>query len=441
MIYVFLIILLNLVFYFKALRFGYVSDDLQAANYDFKGSFWKRLRLSITGKERTDPQFEHAISLAVHTINCSLIYLVFGANQASFFAALLFSVNPITLFGSCWVSGRGYAISLMLGLLFFWLKVWGIPFYLAGVFFGFTLAPVSLVFLNPLSLFFIAYCLLFFRGGQLKAVKRRNSLINDENKKISLRKFILAVKTYAYYFTHCIFPRRIGMYHTFLFTYGLLESDIKKWAKLDKWFWGGLMLIGFVLYSIYTNSYNLRLPLLWFTFTIGLWLNIYMINQTIADRQAYVACAGLMLLLGRIINPTVFLIIFTYYLTRNWLHINAFKNDDLFLDYNIADINFPDQIFVWTLKGDKERAMLRPFMALESWLKGLKYRPQDTRLHFYIAKTLAEMGYYKESEMHLGEMEKNPYTSDLPNGITSAIPLLKEFIQKGRDAKKELLRH
>jgi len=433
-----LIILLNLAYYFKALRFGYVSDDLQTADYNFKGSLWQRIKFSISGKKWTDPQSEHFISLIVHTINCSLIYWVFGANQASFFAALLFSVNPITLFGSCWISGRGYAISLMLGLLFYKFGVWGIPFYLSGVFFGFTLAPLPLVFLNPLSLVILVYILLFFRGNNLKSVKRRASLINNENKKISVRKLILAVKTYAYYFLHCLFPRRIGMYHTFLFTYGLLESDIKHWVRLDKWFWGGLVLASSAIYILITDFYGLRFPLLWFSCCIGLWLNIYMINQTIADRQAYVACAGLMLLLGKLISPTVFFIIFTYYITRNWLHINAFINDSLLLDYNIYDINYPDQIFVWTLKGDKERALLRPFMALESWAKGLSYRPQDTRLHFFIAKTLAEMGFCKEAKSHLDEMERNPFTSDVPNGITCAIPALKEFIRKRQDDKAKL---
>jgi len=435
-----LIVLFNLVWYFRALRFGYISDDLKTANYEFKGSFLKRLYVSFKGIEWTDPELEHFISLIAHIINCSLIYLVFGTNQASFFAAMLFSINPITLFGSCWVSGRGYALALTAGLLFYYLKAWGIPFYLSGIFFGMATMPVALVFLNPLSLVALVYIYIYFKRFK-QGIEQRKSLMNDEMRRLSFNKIIVAVKSYAYYFLHCIFPRRIGMYHTFLYTYGLQEEDIKRWTKLDKWFWGGITLIGAVIYTIITDFYGLRLPLLWFTFTIGLWLSIYMINQPIADRYAYLPCAGLMLLLGKVISPTVFLIIFTYYTTRNWLHINAFRNDDLFLEYNVMDINFPDQVFVWTLKGDKERAMHRPFMALESFAKGLKYRPQDTRLHFFVAKLLAEMGFYREATYHLDEMEKYPYSSDIESGITTAIPLLREFIKKQRDAKAKLHKH
>ena len=176
-----LIILFNLAYYFKTLRFGYVSDDLQTANYNFKGNLWQRLKLSLQGKQWTDPKLEHFISLIVHTLNCSLIYWVFGANQQSFYAALLFSINPVTLFGSTWISGRGYAISLMLGLLFYGLKIWGMPFYLLGVFFGMTVMPIALVFLNPLSLIAIIYIFLFFSKHK-KSITYRKKLMKKENK-------------------------------------------------------------------------------------------------------------------------------------------------------------------------------------------------------------------------------------------------------------------
>jgi hypothetical protein len=363
---------------------------------------------------------------------------VFGKNQQSFYAALLFAVNPVTLFGSAWISGRGYSISAMLGLLFYGLGVWGIPFYLIAIGYGMSAMPIPVVCLNWMSFLPIIFIAAFFTGQRNDAIAYRKRLINQANKHICFNKVIIAVKTYAYYFTHCLFPRRLGMYHTFLFTYGLQDDDIKFWTKLDGWFWGGLALIGAVGYAIITDFYGLRLPLLWFTASISIWTNFYMINQTIADRYAYIACIGLMLLLGKIVTPIVFTVVFTYYLTRNWLQLNAFKSDDLFLEYNTYDINHPDQIFVYTLKGDKERALLRPFMALETWSKGLKHRPNDTRLHFFIAKVLAELGFYKEAEYHLDEMEKHPYTSDIKKGITSAIPALREFIQKGRDAKSNL---
>jgi hypothetical protein len=268
-------------------------------------------------------------------------------------------------------------------------------------------------------------------------ITRRVGLANKFHTSLHPRKLIVCVKTYAYYFLHCIFPRRLGLYHTFMFTYGLQNKDVSYWQRLDKWFWGGISLIAIVVYVMITQFYGAGYGLWWFTVSMLPWLNFYMLNQSIADRYAYLALPGLMFVAASILKhyPLVAVGLLVYYATRAWLHLGAFKDDDSFLHYNVYDINFPDQIFVWQLKGEKERALARPFQALESWCTGLRHRPTDTRLHFTIAKTLAEMGFWKEAEIHLKQMEDNPL-HDIPTGITSAIPALKQFIAQIKEKNK-----
>lgn len=432
-----LILFVNLILYFRTIWFGYVSDDL--AKVDCARPTWwlKDLVKEIRADNHLYPKLAHLVSMAIHTANCLLIYKGFGSNTVSLVASLLFAINPANLSGAVWISGRGYAINLLIMLLMWSFKAWSPLFYF----------PFSwVVSVYPFSWLMFAYdshwylsllvipALYIYILKHKKALEFRKSLTNEYMKELSVWKLVVFIKTITYYFFFCLFPYRIGMYHNFMFTYGLQDDDIKHWRSLDKWFWGGLALGLAVIYAIFTNFMGLGLGLLWFFLGIFVWSNIYMANQPIADRYAYLANAGLMYVLAILIwdKPVLLAVVMTFYITRNLLHINAYKTDDLFLEYNLYDFNFPNHPFVWTLKGDKERALRRPFQALESWGKGLKYRPHDTRLNFYTAKTLVELGFFKEAEYHINMVKKYPIY-DIPNGITTiGITGLEDAIKKGR---------
>ena len=48
-----------------------------------------------------------------------MIYLALGKNNLSFLTAILFSINPVNIQGSVWISGRNYVISSILTLAMF----------------------------------------------------------------------------------------------------------------------------------------------------------------------------------------------------------------------------------------------------------------------------------------------------------------------------------
>jgi len=167
--------------------------------------------------------------------------------------------------------------------------------------------------------------------------------------------------------------------------------------------------------------------------------------QPISERYLYMGNIGLSLVVANLIlalplfliTPTAVAVL-TYYLTRLLLHLNAYKNDTMFLLYNTYDINFRKSFGAWLIKGTKEYDQQKLFQALESWAHGLAHKPDDSRLHFLIANTLSRMGFYKEALFHLDECEKYPV--DVKQGVHKIAPQLRKQYQEGLRKKEEMLK-
>src|SRR3990167_8998757 len=110
------IVIVNLVLYFKTLRFKFVSDDFSCwKNPPVAKNAWHKLFLQLSGQMkiyaksiqfvRTNKEWfiaivrkeemEHFFALVLHIAICISIYFAFGRSQISFLAALLYSTNPI----------------------------------------------------------------------------------------------------------------------------------------------------------------------------------------------------------------------------------------------------------------------------------------------------------------------------------------------------------
>ena len=156
---IFLILLVNFIFYLKTLKFGYVSDDCLSAQRTpeknpFIHYFWvlegKLKSVSYRKMEKGDanfylPEVDHAITIFIHSIVCVGIYLAFGRNNISFISALLFSLNPINNQGAVWISGRGYVLSA-LGM------VWALALPKVGALFLLVATYSNSGFVMPLAL-------------------------------------------------------------------------------------------------------------------------------------------------------------------------------------------------------------------------------------------------------------------------------------------------
>ena len=437
-----MLIVLNLTYFFRTLRYRYVSDDIAQVNKKKSKNRLLTLWWQFKGISYSNPQVEHLLVILLHTANCILIYLVFGASNISFTAALWFAFLPSNNQVSIWLSGKGYGTATFLCIVMWWLKAWGFIPFLCTYFYGVSALLMPLIFI-PYGYWYLSLLIpiLFFinRKNISRVLNTRLAIITESQKRISLKKITLSIKTFGYYLTHCLFPRRLGMYHTFLASYGLSKDDDECWLKInDKYFWLGVISIIVVTSGIISDYSGVRFGLIWFCLGIGLWLNLKMINQPIGERFCYLPNVGLMLALAHLVNGNTILItaFSVYYATRLWLHMGAYKDDFKFTEYNLYDVNYPDQFTAWRMKGNSERNLGRPFKALESYYAGFLVRPRDLQINFLIAQLLAGIGFYNEAIEHLDKAEASQYY-DIKSGVSTAIPLLKQLIleKKGGNGK------
>jgi hypothetical protein len=450
------IILTNLIFYFKTLRFKTVSDDNLRVFKDIfeKVSFSGIIRSIggnvIVGEMDKDPKIpdwkrleginvevEHFISLCCHTLVCVMIYLALGSTTASFMAAMLFSVNPITHHGGVWISGRGYALTALIFLMYL---LHGTPFYFLSIFTSSSGLLMPFVFLFTPRWTDIAYFLpfaLIFLAFYKEALESRKGFTVKAHQTYSWKSVPVTIKTYAYYFWHILFPVRLGMYHTFLSAYGMTDRDTDYWRKMSPIFWSGIAILGLQIYGLF-NYQPWVFGLMIYSVFIIMWCNIKMVNQEIAERYEYLPAIGLMYAVGSLISTEAFLVLFTFYSVRGWMELERLRNEQNWYSMNVYPSNFSDNASAWLIKAQWQKGVLkRPFVALDTYYEGLKVRPHDMRLNILSAVTLAQFSFYEEADEHLRVAEENLSNSyDIEQGLTTAIAPLRKVIDERKVAQK-----
>lgn len=423
-----IIILFNLLIYGRLIfkKYGYIIDDNvipQGKGRNIFHTFW----LQLTSQKYSDPQMEHLQRLAVHIINCCLIYIVFGKNDISFRAALLFSVNPWGNQVPCWLNAIGYGMSCMLVLLMMLFKGWAWLFYLFTLIWHLTpaFAPFLFLYVGPWTkvFIFIPYMLIVLLSrGKVPLYKVQDNATMFERGKYATwpllhiypKKLIFVVKTYAYYTLNILFPRRLGLFHIFGYSFGLAKSDTEKWQKICPLFFAGcgLLIINLYLIIKYWGT-PLSFGLFWYNLFIGQWCNFIILYQTITDRYSYLAQVGLMLALAYVstILPAdwvflgikygdwLFVGLLIFYITKISYYLPAFKSMEDYVEMNLVE--FPDNYACWNWVGILESGKKRKFSAIRAWAKGLHYRPNDYRLNFNLGQLLRVMGYFDEAEKYL----------------------------------------
>jgi len=129
------IIIVNFILYFKTIFFNIIIDDIRMrAEHEKKNTYNKwnfkcivdRLYGAGTFK---DLRVDHGFTIVLHTLAAILIYLSFGSNIVSFYAALLYSVHPVNNQTAIWLNGRRYIVNVILVLLIWMFKPIGIVAY------------------------------------------------------------------------------------------------------------------------------------------------------------------------------------------------------------------------------------------------------------------------------------------------------------------------
>ncbi len=412
--YLLIITAIVVLMYARTLRYTYCIDDCEVAKVSDPKNPPKNIFLEIwlawRGQYyRQDNAFlPHLCSLIIHLANCLLVYYAFGYNRVSFLAALLFAVHPAGAQASVWLSGRPYSIAANCVLAMYAFK------FMAPVSYWFALswslsaglAPLIFLFSPWWWLCFLIPVMAIFKGKLLyKQIKNKADLTPTRTKKFTLRRIVLYFKTLGYYTCLCIFPVRLGIYHNYLYTYGLTEQETRDWEKPDIYFLVGLGLIYVLVTNLLWNFTPAVFGLLWFVVFISQWCNFPItIQQAVAERYTYLPLVGLMFAIANMImnlpDPVwrgiVFTAFFVYYSGRLMIHLQSFRDIYFQVDHNL--LNFPDCYAVWTWKGQVERVRGSFFTALEAWFRGWKLRKHDFRLCNNIAIMLANLGKFAEAE-------------------------------------------
>lgn len=386
-----IIVLCNLLFYFKTLGYGYSSDDIPANFRPKHPNKWIHWLGVIEGRARHTPQADHALTMLIHTLVCVFIYLGFGSNDVSFLAALLFTFNPANNQAAVWIAGRGYALAALGITMALALPVLGpLALLLATYYNAGFLSPIALLGSpTPWLVAALPLCWLFH-------VKRFKANVKDkiekemfaEDRAIKPEKLVLFTKTLGFYLVHGLIPIKTTFYHSFL------QSASGSGAKRAynwrcRFFWIGLIGLSTICaYLVYKPWSLVHFSLLLWLVALAPFGNFFRVQQEIAERYMYLPNVGLMFVLASILHPhpTLASAFLAMYATKMWTYMDCYQ-DDFYLTEQAA-LNSPDSWFAWHVKAMKRWESKSHQEALILWSIARGISPNEFKINLNIATVL-----------------------------------------------------
>lgn len=408
-----LILLVNLI-YIPSIWYGVVNDDATT------------LKMSPYNVKRAK-----IFSILLHATVAQYIYLAFGSNPVSLLAVLLFSVHPLCVQVSVWISGRAYGLNALLFLVILTFAPISIPLYflankgIATLLF----TPLLFLFTNHwyISLMFPILVWLSYKGimGNITGKIKGDGIFTAplpkdfEIHKWKPENLILVVKTFGYYALACLLPMKNGFYNSFLSTYGSSVKETQYWLSLNRHFWGGLSAIVLTVVLWAFNIHNfIGMGVLLFVLSIGPFLNFVTVQQQTAPRYAYLPLIGYQIALVSLLFKlpgtacsAILGALFLFYLDRTIRVMKHYKTtniDMMLLDSEV----FYDNPRLWYYRYEH---MLHKNMPLMAWAEvsyGLKYLPEDCQLWFGLACASFELGDLNAAKKFLDTSERFTILTD-----------------------------
>lgn len=445
----------------KAMYCGYVVDDdswfvaMRDAKKDFKEkkiSLFKLITMACYGAGifRNKTQ-EHFFAVALHGVNCSLVYhlaVKFSHNPAmALLASMLYLVNPINNQTVIWLNGRRYALTILCVLiaLNFWWTAPAMAVMIPWLQVSGFLFPIMFLFTPAWPIVPLLAALLSIFGGR-KVVdnirnRRKDFKAGNENQKLTWKKSILYVKTVGYHFFNCVLPVKPAMYHTFLFYFSLTEEGTKNGYAINKDFWKGagvLALLGYLI--IGQHSFWA----FWFLLFISPWCNIYQVTMNASDRYCSLPNIGVMALLAEYLlklpEPyrTAAICAFgSFYVVKYQPLFIAYRNLENFYLYHINQQ--PDIINPRFFLAKLYHAKKDHFSAFAVIKQGMRYHPYDFKLLlgfieclFTLGKPISALRAMEVCERHVPPLEVED-TKNLFAGIRKQYAKEYKALENSRD--------
>ena len=404
---VLLILLLNLVFYRKAVYYKLVIDDLilvKFAPFNVK-------RSKIT-------------SIFIHAVVAEFIFMAFGFSYVSFIAALLFSIHPLAIQVPVWWCGRDYGLKALCVLsAIAFAPIGGVCYFFnrAGTVTA-LFTPFIFLFTPHWYLVFIFPILLLTEWKAIKfAIKSRKEgqavlrYVTPEDFKVHVFRWenlILVAKTFGYYSLASLLPVKNGFYNGFLVTIGSSQKITDYWYSMNKHFWGGLLAMAIMATVWAFNIHNyIGMGILLFVFSIGPYLNFFTIQQWTAPRYAYLALAGFQIALVGLLMQLgvpgycILSALALFYIDRTIKVMQIYKKDNITCITEDSYV-YPDNPRLWYYRYEHMLHKGNPIMAYAEAMRGLQYNPEDSQLYFGLACACFTLGYIKDASGFLDLAEK-----------------------------------
>jgi MFS family permease len=407
-----ILVIVNVLFFWKTLKFKYVSDDLSVymKTKDKKYKPFERICKQLLGEIRVSEKQDHAITLVLHALCSVFLYTAFGCNDVSFLAALLFTVNPANNQGSVWIAGRGYVYPTLFFLMAMtFLYAAPVFLYMATYFHAGYLALVMFVF-SPLWWFVFFMPIIWILGWKnfREAVTRKiNQEMFSEDKKVHPKKLILFFKTLGFYFSLTLVPFRNTFYHSFLQSAAGNDIMKKRAYKMDRFFFIGITVFSLFAWYILTHCNMISFAMVWFIITIAPFCNLFRLSQEIAERYMYLPCVGIMYLLATFTAeyPLLYTAFLSMYATKLWFYMDAYR-DDYFIA-EVSCLNSPDSWYSWHIRAMKRWESGEAREALTLWTMAKMISPKEFKVLFNIGTVLTACGNKNDSKAFVEEAMKN----------------------------------
>jgi len=212
-----------------------------------------------------------------------------------------------------------------------------------------------------------------FLAQALYAVKFRSDAFKKQNMgestKIHWRKIFVIFKTIWYYFKMMIFPKRLGLFHNFLYHW----PDHARHPNRE-FYLGVLSFIGCGVW-FYFAPFTVRFGIMWYFLYLTIFSNLITAQQVVSERYVYYPSFGFAIILGYYLQdyPIILAFILGIYIMRIWVFLPTFQNEVRFYESNT--VNFPDSEVAMGNLGVSYLNHRMPHKAMDTWFEATRQNP------------------------------------------------------------------
>jgi len=143
----------------------------------------------------------------------------------------------------------------------------------------------------------------------------------------------------------------------------------------------------------------------WYTCSIAPYLNLFRMQQEIAERYVYVANIGVMFMLACVVPPVVFLALLGFYIGRLFTFLPAYTDDYWLIEKSLNED--PGAWYCWFVRAHKQWQQQCIRGALNCWVMSNILSPNEYKILYNIAVVLKFLKQDAEADKYLGMANAN----------------------------------